>query len=78
MVRPFGEIIDEVNKTMKGFGFDEKLGVRSTCITTRLESPVELPKEEVNKAKALIMQVFNEQHPEWLAKIENTMIEIEV
>lgn len=78
VVRPFGEVIDEVNKHMADFGFHEKLGVRSTCISTTITTVKELTKEELNTAKALIMDAFNEKHPEWLARIENTVVEVEV
>lgn len=77
LIRPFGEVIEQINGHMEEFGFCEKLGVRSTCMVTKLSTDRELTEDELNIAKAMLMDVVNEKHPEWLARIENTVIKIE-
>ena len=71
LIPSFGKLIEQVNGSMFSFGFEEKLGVRSSCLKCGLTVPRELTPEEINKVSELLLSQFKEQLPEWKVELES-------
>jgi len=59
-----GEIVDSVNETMHGFGFPEKMSLRSEIVTMKFTVHRELTMEEKLKVRQSIQEVYQERLPE--------------
>ena len=67
----FGEVIASVSDEMRSFGFDEKLGVRSQCLTAVLSGCRELTGAETNKAARMIEAAYREKLPQYDIQFES-------
>ncbi len=59
-----GEMVDSVNSTMKDFGFDEKMCIRSQIMTVTLETERELTEQEKFQIQGMLQASYDEKLPE--------------
>jgi hypothetical protein len=67
----FGKVIDEVNDSMRSFGFEEKLGVRSQCLTATLSGCRPLTDAEARHAGEMIADAYREKLPQYDIRLES-------
>ena len=72
-----GKIIDEVNDTMAGFGFHEKIGLKGVIANLMITSPVPLTREQALAYLKSAQEVFDEKldFEVWLAEFNEWLIE---
>ena len=66
-----GDLCNSVNETMQGFGFHEKMGLRSECINTALTVNEKLTQEQETKITSIMIQQFEAAQPTWKVKLES-------
>lgn len=71
VLQPVGELVNKINDGLAEFGCDEKVSVRSKCVSMTLEVKRELSESEKEQMKSIIISQFAESHPAWKARVES-------
>lgn len=73
-----GAVVDEVNKTMAGFGFHEKMSLQGTVATLTITSPVPLTREQALAYQENAQQVFDEQldFDVWMPDVDEWVMDV--
>lgn len=64
------EIIDNVNETMKSFGHDEKVALRTTVMTVDINTDRPATPEELEKIRKILEKGMTEFLGEYNARVE--------
>lgn len=70
MVPSVGEMLKGLNNAMAGFGFSEKMMLRSRFYCLQLTVNRELTAQEENEIGQLVIEQFAKDHPEWELRVE--------
>lgn len=73
---PTKEIVDTVNKSMKEFGFDEKLIVRQVVSYYTISNPTELTRDQIEKIRGIANDHFRTTLPEYDIEVTGPTLKI--
>jgi hypothetical protein len=71
ILSPVKDLVDSVNKTMEGFGFNEKMGLRSPGLTCKVTSSVELNNAQIELIKDTYLMTCAKHVPDWKVEYDS-------
>lgn len=71
VLTPVGEMLKHLNDEMTSLGWDEKLTIRSQCLSATVTAERELTDEDKDTMKKMLIEQFNASQPAWKVQVES-------